>query len=189
MLVFFIHRVCLHVPMAKRSRSSLHGKRSRFPGGQFPALQHNLKWQKKHPFQRARQISLTAGRVVGHCVVRPPAAIPPFKIPRKADTSRLLRICVLPESLENTGTPLREHHRMDRLERRQAVAELLARAVRRRAAVRRQSRDSSESVARAVDLAPEIRLTVSQPPGTPEPRVWGACRDMPLFGSFGFSHG
>jgi len=59
--------------------------------------------------------------------------------------------------LENTGTPLREQNRMDRLERRQAAAELLARAVRRRAAVRRQSRDSSESVARAVDLAPEIR--------------------------------
>ena len=60
---------------------------------------------------------------------------------------------------------------MDRLERRQAVAELLARAVRRRAAVRRQSRDSSESVANTVDLAPEIRLPGSEPMGTPEPRA------------------
>lgn len=170
-LVFLHPSRSSDVPMAKRSRRFLYWKRSRFPGGQFPALQHNLKWPKKQPFLRTRQISLTADGVFGHVAVRPPTAISPLKIPRKADTSRLLRICVLPESLENTGTPLREHHRMDRLERRQAVAELLARAVRRRAAVRRQSRDSSESVARAVDLAPEIRLTVSQPPGTPEPRV------------------
>jgi hypothetical protein len=51
---------------------------------------------------------------------------------------------------------------MDRLERRQAVAELFARAVRRRAAARRQSRDSTESRATAVDVTPEDRQDEDQ---------------------------
>ena len=101
----------------------------------------------------------------------PSVSLLSLKIPRKPDTSRPGRICVIPESLENTGTPLREHNRMDRQERQQAVAELFARAVRRRAASRRQSRDSSESRVTAVDVTPEIRLTVSQPPGTTEPQA------------------
>ena len=47
---------------------------------------------------------------------------------------------------------------MDRLERRQAVAVHFARAVRRRAAARHQSGDSSESRATAVDVTPKIQF-------------------------------
>jgi hypothetical protein len=90
--------------------------------------------------------------------VTPTASPSPLKIPRKPDTSRPGRICVFPESFENTETPLRKHIRMDRLERRQAVAVHFARAVSGRAAARCQSRDSSESRATAVDVTPKIQF-------------------------------
>jgi len=104
--VLIIHRVCLKVPMAKRSRSLLYGKRSRFPGGQFPALQHNLKWQKKQPFLQPRQISLTvrpSGRT-RRCPIPPPPShrskSPEKRTPRVCSASVFFqRVWKTPERL------------------------------------------------------------------------------------------
>jgi len=50
---------------------------------------------------------------------------------RKAVTRRVLHMCVVPESPQNTGTPLLDNIQMDRLEHREAVSGTIAPAVRR----------------------------------------------------------